>query len=186
MESRKYFVAAADAAIVRLRLAEAIAWCSSRVSLTNPRDSLRTAELKPTVPLFIERELPDGTLSYEFPNSTARAATVRQGAERRASLLAKDGIPVIHPPKDLAGGRMFVCEIDNSVWDGLSAGECGGFVDDCDIPAWDTWIDLRDADGKDILLCWVPMQLIGLVEAAMAVNCTSCLEWVDELVEERR
>jgi hypothetical protein len=75
-----------------------------------------------------------------------------------------------------------VAEIDHSIWDGLSEGESNGFFDVYDIPAWDTWIHLGQAEGTDALLCWVPPPLIESVGNGIIVNCTDCINWVDRLV----
>lgn len=167
-----------DASLVRRRLTEAMAWCSSQIAL---RNLLRTPELRPAHPFVLEKRRDNGTHDYEFLDTAGRAAEVESVGVRRADLLAFHRFNVTGVPLNSSQGRLLVVEINNSIWDGLSADESDGFFDVYDIPAWDTWIHLRHAEGNDALLCWVPSPLVELVGKGIFVNCTACIEWVDHL-----
>jgi hypothetical protein len=179
MSERVYSVSPAAAPMVLRRAAEAMAWCYGRVALDN---RLRTPELRPARPFILERPLPDGRYTHEYLDMTDRAAEVERVGARRADLLAQHGTESADVPRTGSHGQFLVAAIDCSVWDGLSQGESGGFFDVYDVPAWDTWIHLRHANGTDALLCWVPAPLIEPVNNGIAVNCTDCIGWVDRLV----
>ena len=123
----------------------------------------------------------DGTNGYERLSTEERAAIVADVADRRAALLARQGIVRTEPPHDFGGGRLLVCESEFSLWDGLSESLSCGFFDVFDIPPWDTWVHLQGDGGGDSLLCWVPPSLFSLVGEGIAINCTSCVEWVERL-----
>jgi hypothetical protein len=165
---------------IRLRLAQAIAWCSHRHTLHDIRNVFRSPELAPARPFVAELPLADGTYAHNYFTTQERASVVEDVARRRAKLLADRHIVVLDVPPDLAGGRLLVFDIDCSVWDGLSEGESDGFFDVNDIPAWDTWVHFQHVQGRDTLLCWVPPPLIYLADQGIAVNCTACIQWASK------
>jgi hypothetical protein len=82
---------------------------------------------------------------------------------------------------DLAGGRLLFCNLDESVIDGASEAESGGFFDVDDVPPWDTWVALHtDQRRTDVLVCWVPRELQELAERGIEVNCVDCVGWLAE------
>lgn len=119
-------------------LAETIAWCSKRVSASDPKTSLRTLELRPT---NFEKDTDSwGNLYYEWNSDEENRAVVADVAARRAELLRADNAYTDILPPDLAGGYLLVFAPKESDASGLSEGETDGFLDVCDVPAWDTWI----------------------------------------------
>jgi hypothetical protein len=139
-------------------------------------------KLRPDHPIVLEQRRLDGTHDHECLGTDDRAAEVDRLGLRRAELLALHGIDAADVTLNASRGRLLVAEIDNSVWDGLSKVESGGFFDAFDIPTWDTWIRLSRTQGTDSLLCWVPSPLIQRVSNGIAVNCMDCIGWVARLV----
>jgi hypothetical protein len=178
-----YIIPADAAPTVRRRLAETIAWCSNRTTGAVPRQILRSPELEPDHLFVIERPSPDGTDTLDYFGTEERANIVQRLADKRASLLTEQGIEVPELTPDLMGGRLLLFEIDWSVWDGLSENESQSYFDVYDNPAWDTWVHLQPTERGDTLLCWVPPLFIPFVNGGIAVNCTSCIDWVDRLLE---
>ena len=52
----------------------------------------------------------------------------------------------------------------------------GGFLDDEDIPGWDTWFSYEDR----ILSCWVPRALVPFAQAGIDVIPVPCLWWLGQ------
>ncbi len=70
----------------------------------------------------------------------------------------------------------------SSLSDGASAVASRGFIDQDNIPPWDTWLALMDvrfaADTpKMVLVSWVPRWATELVGEAIEVNPEACLAW---------
>ncbi len=74
----------------------------------------------------------------------------------------------------------------NSLFDGFSEIECGGFVDFDDIPAWNVWLGTEEVSGAVCLVTWVPRWAGELLDHAIAVNCMSCLGWAHRDGEQLR
>jgi hypothetical protein len=119
-------------------LAETIAWCSSRASTSNPRDSLRTPELWP--PNLSRTANRYGHFDYIWRTVEKNQAVVSHLAFRRAEQLRAENRYTRVLPPDLAGGRLLIVEPEESDWCCLSEPETDGFIDALDIPAWDTWV----------------------------------------------
>jgi hypothetical protein len=108
--------------------------------------------------------------------------------EKRAKLLRAENRYAERLAEDLAGGRLLIYELGESVWDGVSAIESNGFFDAIDMPPWDTWMSCcREplSPGAidpfyDYLICWVPPQLVDLVEAGIHVSPVQCILWATE------
>ena len=54
-----------------------------------------------------------------------------------------------------------------------------GFIDECDTPGWDTWVDYYEHEGVCTLLCYVPESLVEWGDAAVEANATQCLAWIE-------
>ena len=117
------------------RLAETIAWCREKASLNDPKSCLRTPDLRPANLSLTPNKW--GVLEYNWKTAIS---SVEALSDRRAELLgqAVTYSNTLHP--DLAGGRFLIADPDNSDQCGLSEPESLGFIDDLDVPAWDTWI----------------------------------------------
>jgi len=100
------------------------------------------------------------------------------------ALLANCSCP--QPVWFLLGGRLLAFDPQNRLDDGLAGEVTQGFFDDCNIPAWDTWISYVIEDEarcpfNAYLLSWVPEALVESVEAGIHVNMEECICWVSDL-----
>lgn len=116
---------------------------------------------------------------------------VAQLALKRAALLQAQGIPLLQLVKPLTGGRLLAFTPDGTLSDGAAKLATQGFVDDDNLPAWDTWIWYVTNDlvsnlewwrgCNSYLLSWVPDVLVEVIEAGIDVNPEECLRWATDL-----
>lgn len=174
-----YTIRSTEADTMHRHMGEAISWCSYALNGAQPGTSLRTPSLKPDRMPVTQVRNTDGTFGYVRTSAEERAESVRRVCNRRATLLSERKLPLLAEaiPSDRSLGRLLVCDIESSTWEGLSTGECNGFLDDFDIPAWDTWIDYQSTPAASLLLCWIPLPLVPMLASAIAVNTTACLGW---------
>lgn len=146
------------------RLEEASHWCASKVDVKDPVRSLRSVELVPP-----ERE--------DWPGR------VDAVAKRRSVLVPQRGANTRAPD-----GRLLVFDPGQSLSDGAAEVETGGFFDEDNTPPWDTWVayvtehpQRPDAWTRldSYLVCWIPAELLELVDRAIEVNPEGCLLWAD-------
>lgn len=148
------------------RLAETIAWCAPRARTEDPKDSLRSEELRPT---FLERDR----------SSALQSVAGYRGHRFRA-------LPAMTGNGSLIGGRLLVYFPDADLADGAAANESRGFFDVHNVPPWDTWISLAD-DGADAdvsyrqyVVTWVPPNLVRWAAAGIEVNPEECIAWLED------
>ena len=106
---------------------------------------------------------------------------VDEVATKQARLLA--GIlsrPVLG---DLMGGKLLVYGPMSSLAEGHVAQVTRGFFDLDESPPWDTWIWLQTGPStakteETLLVCWVPPELIDLVQAGMDVQSAGWVRWL--------
>lgn len=176
-------------AVVRWRLAEAVAWCWGQEVAR-----LRTPALEPA-PLLGWGEGNGSGRVWRRPPPEERQATVNDLAIHRARLLADGGLPAA-AEGDLAGGRLLLFYPDDTLFDGAAELESGGFFDTENVPAWDTWVWVQDDDrphagppaSGPYLVCWVPPHLLAAADAGVRVNPEECIRWaadVDTLLTRR-
>src|SRR5207302_1710226 len=108
-------------------------WCAPLVSLTDVRDSLRTRELLPRY-LVCRRPDPARGLQvdlagYEYEPHRMRAI-VEALAGQRARRLRVDRRYPIAPAEHLSRGRLLLSAPHESIPDGISEMESGGFFDE--------------------------------------------------------
>jgi hypothetical protein len=147
------------------RLDEAARWCASKLDTNDPTRSLRSAELVP-------------------PGREDWLARVDDVAERRAELVNQGATDTRAPD-----GRLLVFDPGQSLSDGAAEVETGGLFDEDNTPPWDTWVAyiIEQPQRPDAwttldsyLVCWIPAELVDLVDRAIAVNPEGCLLWADE------
>lgn len=161
-----------DFARFSTRLAQAIAWCHPRNSLTNPASSLRTDAFCPPLLCCNNR---DEVVCY-----------IGRERERALGPLA----PELHERRiampDLRGGRLLAYFPDATLSDGAAAETSRGFFDAHNIPAWDTWVayfedsDPRDTSYAKYVVCYLPPALLDLAEAGIRVNPELCIAWLTD------
>ena len=137
-------------------LAETVAWCGHRASITEARQSLRTLPLK----------------THDL--STMNQEELREVADNlfqeRARLLGPNRIL---PNTGLARGRLLICYPEESVWDGAAQAASHEFFDVADIPAWDTWCYCGVEDKTEttfFIVSWVPPDFIEVAQKGVEVN----------------
>jgi hypothetical protein len=91
----------------------------------------------------------------------------------------------------LSRGRILAFAPDGTLQDGAANVATNGFLDDDNIPPWDTWIwyvtndpvsNLEWWRGCDsYLLSWVPDSLIEVVASGIRVNPEKCVRWAIDL-----
>jgi hypothetical protein len=140
------------------RLAETIAWCSSRAS---PRSQEVVPEL-----------------------DADRAVLVRAVATWRADRIGAVAAAVER--ESLCGGRLLVYFPDANLADGAAEVESRGFFDVHNAPPWDTWIALAE-DPREVavsyrqyLVAWVPPELVARAHGGIMVNPEECIAWLDD------
>lgn len=165
-------------------LAETIAWCSRFETSQHAHSSTRTPELKP--PLFdLEPQVRlEGLLDSP---ETGRAA-VAHICQQRRNELQRLQIPVTPLADDLGGGRILYSTLDTD-WCTAATEPSQGFLDNEDLPGWDTWFLHRDSEcpwGR--IYAWVPPRLVELAEAGMVCIPVESVRWMtsmDELQTDR-
>jgi hypothetical protein len=67
----------------------------------------------------------------------------------------------------LETGRLLVWERDSTIDDGVGEAVIGGYLDEGDMPPWDTWIAYVDGAGRKptagYLVSWVPGPFVAAV-----------------------
>lgn len=162
-------------ASLRLILLEAALWSNIRADLAEPIRSLRSPSLAP----------------YLFNES--RFETVHDVVTRRHHHLEADGriqrlggrvddvvdsrvIGLDDPPRD---GRLLVWERDTTIDDGAGEAETAGYLDESDMPPWDTWVAYVDPHPRaGYLVTWVPALFVERVGRAISVNAYGALYWL--------
>jgi hypothetical protein len=171
------------------RLEETIVWCTSQDWSADPAEGLRTAFFRPSK--YRLKDHYDDILLGQTPPQ--RQHLVEQVAEARVTLLEKHGIARFSCENPLRGGRLLAFTPDGTLQDGAANIATDGFLDDDNIPPWDTWIwyVTNDPVSKpefwsgtvtdSYLLSWVPESLIKVVNAGMDVNPEDCIRWATDL-----
>ena len=79
----------------------------------------------------------------------------------------------------LATGRLLVWERDTTVDDGVGQAETKGYLDESDMPPWDTWVAYVDPHPEaGYLVSWVPEPFVAAVGRAVEVNAYEALYWL--------
>jgi hypothetical protein len=80
----------------------------------------------------------------------------------------------------LGTGRLLVWERDTTIDDGAGQAMTHGYLDESDMPPWDTWIAYVDgaADSAGYLVSWVPDPFVTSVDEAVATNAYGALYWL--------
>jgi hypothetical protein len=163
---------------LRIRLAEAILWCTGHLSPDDPATSLRSSILRPP-----RLTAPDSVKigSEEIVNTVAR---------RRANLVSNQDRIRVNPARDLAGGRLLFCtSATESIPDGYVSTASEGFYDEDDLPPWDTWLyyivpDMEIVGGAyapECLVSWVPAAWIDLAMIGVKEHFLDCMQWAEQI-----
>lgn len=138
-------------------VAETVSWCTRRVNVGPPAETLRSIILVPP-PVQPWRE----TL-----NSVADRRRQQLGRSWRRSLEPLGGGVLIHyhptPPHSHGGARE----------------ASGGYFDERDTPPWDTWVRYVEERDASYLIAWVPREALASVTAGLAAAPES-LSWAHD------
>ena len=148
-----------------LHLAQTILWCAPRVDIANPKDCLRTPELRPRV---FERD------RFSAVDFVANQRELKGGIELRDAQL----------PKGLCGGSLLAYFPETNLYDGAAEIHTNGFLDVDNLPGWDTWIaffeDEPETNYGSYLVAWIPPEFIELVSEGIACNPEECIMWLSD------
>ena len=173
--------------------AETVLWCSRQKLTTSSddpeylrnRDILKRlifkevdfAALSPLSSQLRSAELqPAGSMEDGYSRQEECEASFAKVVSLRSQLLAAEGEFDSNFVLSQKSGRLLIYNPWENVADGASQVASLGFFDPNDAPPWDTWIHY--AEGR--LTCWVPEQLIGLVQDGIDANPVECIQWADE------
>lgn len=76
-------------------------------------------------------------------------------------------------------GKILAFNVHLTMFDSLSEGETGGFIDGCDTPPPEFWIYF---DGEN-LYSFIPAEFIEIVNSAIDVSMGESLVWYTDLIE---
>lgn len=157
----------------KLRLAETIAWCVPRAVAAQAGVTTRSAELMPM--LFRHDSATRLGMLLESPIAGDEAVEFIVRCRREELARAKQPLA---PFGALAGGRVFATDFDTDHC-GAATAPSNGFVDDSDIPGWDTWF-AHEATGRlgGVVYGWVPPALLHLADRGFDVIPVQSIWWV--------
>ena len=153
-------------------VAEASAWCLPRASRLDPKGSLRTLPLNS----------PGDITTIDHP---VRKKVVQDLFVERATLLALDNVRT--DTETWRGGRLLICYPERSVWDGAAEPVSEGFIDEDDMPPWDTWCYYGTENETHIvpfIVAWVPPEFINLAQKAVDYNPVASIKWAASVSNE--
>jgi hypothetical protein len=166
------------------RLAETIAWCTTRSNLADPENGLRSAALqpRPITGYSDEPGAPDHRRRHPI-----REARIDALARTRRALLGKESLAAPGPDR-LAGGRILLHAPDENLCDGASFLASKGFLDIDNVPPWDTWLfySAPKSDGPftrndpGCVVSWVPPSLLSLADQGVYVIPEACTVWATD------
>ena|SRR5882724_9516793 len=157
-----------DLAKFKTRLMETMTWCTQRLVIDDPVNSLRAASLRPPGLRLGDR------LRVKFPK------IVNTICEERADAVALWLQNGPEPFTDLGSGRLLLCtSVTESIPDGNVTAWSKGFYDDDDLPPWDAWICYADDLNPEYLISWVPPEWIELARFGVESHFLGCMKWAD-------
>jgi hypothetical protein len=177
------------------QLAETQRWCQPRTVTQDLEHCLRSPEIRPALELFYSNDRAIWVQTEMIREVTAqRKAKLAQKNEGRSSSphLANDG-------------RLLLCAYDYTNHNGATAAETDFFLDENDVPPWDTWVGEvtglgsaralgiwggawpptldstigQVAPNQGLLVCWIPNEFVRIVEQALEIECVGMLCWAD-------
>ena len=76
-------------------------------------------------------------------------------------------------------GKILAFNVHLTMFDSLSEGETGDFIDGCDTPPPEFWIYF---DGEN-LYSFIPNELTNIVDLAIDISMSGSLEWYTDVIE---
>jgi hypothetical protein len=155
------------------RLAETIAW-------REYKKTLRSEELMPEW----WTEIAIGQHVFSKMTLIQRTREFDELSNKRAALFKQVNKYPIQPAKNLSGGRLVICDVEMSVWDGASEQASNSFFDVYDAPSWDVWLfclpetDVRGQHYSSFM-AWVPPAYLTFVGKGIDVNPVANIVWAE-------
>jgi hypothetical protein len=177
------------------QLAESRLWCQPRARVGDPELCLRSSDLRPDLETYYSED----RAIWVHP------AMIREVVHKRHIALASRHQRVELVDLTGATGRLLLCAYDYTNHNGATADETSYFLDDHDVPPWDSWVAEvqglgkasspaamggawpptldstlgREPPNQGLLVSWIPAEFIGLVERGLEVECVGMLCWAD-------
>ena len=149
-------------------LVETKQWCIPRINRSNSENSLRSELLGKIVEKFEHFE--------DFMSFWPQNYEIDSVAEARRIALSSCIINFLNTNN----GRLLLCFPDWSNHNGLSQEASEEYLDEHDIPPWDTWLgSVNTGRSEFLLLAWVPDEFIDLVQAGIEAECVGMLYWAN-------
>lgn len=149
-------------------LIETKQWCMSRINRNNPEHSLRSELLGNIVKKF--KHFSD-FMSF-WPSQNEIDSVIEA---RRIALLNNASTS-----SNKNNGRLLLCFPGWSNHNALSQTVSEEYLDEHDIPPWDTWLGSVSTETSDFfILAWVPDEFIDLVQLGIDAECVGMLYWVN-------
>lgn len=178
-----------------------LAWCLTRVNFDDPKNCLRSRELRPDLEAF----------GYGDDDIWIHPQLVDQVVRQRQYHFSDSGISNQFQLIANMPGRLLLVAQDYSNHNNLTSDITGGFFDYNDVPPWDTWVMLIEGNregmtigdwegdwpptltsclGYDGLMCWllvtwVPEAFCSMVQEAIEAEAIGMMAWADDLPEKR-
>ena len=156
-----------SAATLSERIVQTAAWTQHLLSLGNTSSSMRTPELSPQL------------LHAGFDDVICDLGSVRR---YKLQNLNVDAMTI---GQSLRSGRFLCFFPDANLTDGAAESETDGFFDAYNNPPWDTWVGYFVDRHQEVIscfsyvLCFVPNDLIPLVDRGIVVNPEECIQWLE-------
>jgi hypothetical protein len=166
----------------RLGMLQAISWCRAQSRRDDPRWCLRSDRIRPSV---IRADAPTfRTYSYEWLSGAPLTDIVNEVVHRRSIALEDAGLAPLAQGQRV-DGRLLLNYPYNSDYSCLSDECSDGYIDECDVPPWDTWIASLNQTwpGNSVnqtgpcLICFVPDLFVPAVQSAIDCNPMENLAW---------
>lgn len=160
---------------IKRALTETLAWCGPRAVAGEAGATTRSAELMP--PLFRHDGDTQIRLLLESP-AVGKESVEFIVRRRREHLAGANQRPLSYD--GLAGGRVFVTDFNTDIC-GAATAPSNGFLDDYDVPGWDTWF-AHEETGRfgGVVYGWVPPALVELAERGFYVIPVQCIVWATD------
>ncbi len=159
-------------------LLEAVLWASSRADSQNPTRSLRSAALAPYVFNDSRHDTVFDVVSRRHRELELEKRVTRLGG-RWDELVDAQSIGLGDLQPVLTTGRLLVWARDSTIDDGVGQAETKGYLDESDMPPWDTWVAYVDPHPEaGYLVSWVPEPFVATVGRAIELNAYAALHWL--------
>ncbi|WP_436899247.1 hypothetical protein [Acinetobacter gyllenbergii] len=169
---------------IKYSLFHTIYWCNKKFDWNSLQSCHRSLELFPYQVMSIE----ESKITY-FTFDQLREL-VDYIIEKRRDLSKHEFV------YERLKGRILSFYPELSLNDSMVADECqrqmnlirpdckGEYIDDYDIPPWDTWISCDLKGDLIVLYTWIHPELVDFISKAIAVDAYNCFAWAEALEKE--